>query len=171
MKALSTLWTLLNSNINTLKRDTQRVSLFISCSLDCSCYLVGTKASGANTDGLRCAIHHSLNLSEVGFPGSVASSVRVADLNTKHHALTANFTFCHLSYTSQIYKTKYNQENKITLFVMIWSLFYQRHKGADKPAKGIISKNKRKCKYFLSFFKIIWLRDVKVQLLLCFSSA
>lgn len=65
-----------------------------------SCYLIGTQASGANTNGFRSSVYHGFNLSQIRLPGSVCSFVGMADLDTKNHAFSANCTFCHLSYTS-----------------------------------------------------------------------
>ena len=39
----------------------------------------------------------SLNTLNVGFPGSVSTSVRMGNLNTKCNFLAADFTFCHVS--------------------------------------------------------------------------
>ena len=61
------------------------------CTLDLS----RTKATGANVYGLISAVNHSLNSADVGLPGSVGLTVRMGNVMTEGHALTANTTLSH----------------------------------------------------------------------------
>ena len=71
--------------------------------LDCrlrALYLTGTQASGAYVDVTGRTLHDSLYTLYVGLPCSVGQSMGMGNLVTKSYTLTANFTLCHLGYTS-----------------------------------------------------------------------
>lgn len=70
-------------------------ALFSSNNLNGSCYLTGTKTTGANVNGLVSTVNNSLNLSDVGLPCSVCLTVRVRNIKTENNALAANIAFCH----------------------------------------------------------------------------
>ena len=55
----------------------------------------GAQASGANIDMFRSTVYNSFNSFDVGLPSSVASSVRVGNLNAESNIFSADFTFCH----------------------------------------------------------------------------
>lgn len=41
-------------------------------------------------------IHHDLDATDVGLPGSVGTSVRMGLTDTENHSLAADFTLCHV---------------------------------------------------------------------------
>jgi len=55
----------------------------------------GAQASGANLDMFRSTVDNSLYSLNIRFPGSVASSVRMGNLNAESNIFSADFTFCH----------------------------------------------------------------------------
>ena len=57
--------------------------------------LSGTKATGADGNRAVGSVNYSLNLTNVGLPGSVGLTVRVGNVMSKGNALTANATFSH----------------------------------------------------------------------------
>jgi len=61
------------------------------CALD----LTGAQASGANINVAGRTLHNSFYTLDIGLPCTVGTTVRVRNLNTKSHALAADFTFCH----------------------------------------------------------------------------
>ena len=61
----------------------------INVKLNGSCYLAGTKATGANCYSLNCAVNISLNFSDVGLPHSVGLTIRVGNVLTECNALAA----------------------------------------------------------------------------------
>ena len=67
---------------------------------DCAGNLAGTEAPRANIDMARSAVNDSLYAANVGLPSTVGTSVRMGNLDTKSYTLAANFTLCHLSFTS-----------------------------------------------------------------------
>ena len=72
----------------------------------CALNLAAAEAPGAHIDVLGSTVDDSLNALYVGLPGTVGSSVRMADLNTKSHALIAKITLCHFSCTSLLEQSK-----------------------------------------------------------------
>ena len=62
---------------------------------DSTCNLSRTQTACANINRLRCAVNNSSNFSYIRFPGSVRSSVRVADFNSEGNALAADIAFSH----------------------------------------------------------------------------
>ena len=62
---------------------------------DSSFYFTGTHAAGAGVNPAGGTIHHCLNTSDVGFPGTVGSTMRVGNLDAECNILTTNFAFCH----------------------------------------------------------------------------
>ena len=58
-------------------------------------YLAAAQAAGADVDMLGRAVHDGLDALHIRLPGPVGASVRVADLNTKGHALITKLTLCH----------------------------------------------------------------------------
>ena len=65
--------------------------------LDRTSDLAGTQAAGAGVNVTRGTVLDHLNTFDVGFPRSVGPSVRVRNLESKGHALTADIAFRHLS--------------------------------------------------------------------------
>ena len=65
------------------------------CISDSPLNLVGTEASGTSIHMARSTVNNSLNALDVGLPGSVGTSVRVGDLNTKGNALATIITLSH----------------------------------------------------------------------------
>ena len=70
--------------------------MFFALRLDCAGHFARTQAARANLQSLRRSVYHCLNRADVGFPGTIAPSVRVADLNAEHNTLAADITLCHL---------------------------------------------------------------------------
>ena len=68
--------------------------------LDCSFYLTGTKAAGANIHRLGCTADDSLNSSDVSLERSVFLAVRVRNGATERNALSAYTALCHVTDTS-----------------------------------------------------------------------
>ena len=63
--------------------------------LDSSLNLAGTQATRADMNRLGSTVNNGLNLSDIGFPSSVALSVRVRNIVTKGNALLAYAALCH----------------------------------------------------------------------------
>ena len=59
----------------------------------------GAQAASAGINSARCAVYNRSNLLNIGLVGSVASSVRVGNLNSESDTLAADFTFSHYIYT------------------------------------------------------------------------
>ncbi len=57
--------------------------------------LAAAKATGACVGMLRSPVHDNLNALYVGLPGTVGTSVRVADGNAEDNTLIAKIAFCH----------------------------------------------------------------------------
>ena len=53
------------------------------------------QATGANGDGLRGTVHHSLYLADIGLPNTVGFTVGVGHVLTEHNTLTAYTALCH----------------------------------------------------------------------------
>ena len=64
----------------------------------CALNLSGTQATRAYIYTLGTTVHNCLYPTDVGLPGSVGLTVGVGNGITKSHALTANFTLCHLEH-------------------------------------------------------------------------
>ena len=60
--------------------------------------LTGTEASGADVHVSGSSLHDRLHALHVGLPGAVGTTMGVRDLNTKGHALVAEFAFGHVAY-------------------------------------------------------------------------
>ena len=63
--------------------------------LHCTLNLVRTEASGTCVHMARSTVHNGLDPLNVGLPGTVGTSVRVGDLDTKGNALTTIITLRH----------------------------------------------------------------------------
>ena len=57
--------------------------------------LTGTKATGANSNGLGSTVNNCLYLTDVGLPGSVGLAVRVRNVLTENNAFSTNTALCH----------------------------------------------------------------------------
>ena len=62
-----------------------------------SCNLTGAKATCASVNSLGSAVYNSLNLSDVGLPGSVSLAVGVGYVAAKGNALAADAALCHFN--------------------------------------------------------------------------
>ena len=62
---------------------------------DSAGYLAGTEAPSTYVDMAGSTIDHSLYATNVRLPGSIGTTVRVGNLNTKGHTLIANIALCH----------------------------------------------------------------------------
>ena len=58
-------------------------------------YLAGTQAAGANAYSHVGTVNHSLNLTDVGLPGSVGLPVGVRNVVSECNTLTANTALSH----------------------------------------------------------------------------
>ena len=63
--------------------------------LHSACNLAAAQAAGAHVDVLGRAVDDGLDALHVGLPGTVGTSVRVADLDTEGNALVAEFALRH----------------------------------------------------------------------------
>ena len=63
--------------------------------LHSACNLAAAQAAGAHVDVLGRAVDDGLDALHVGLPGTVGTSVRVADLNAKGNTLVAEFALRH----------------------------------------------------------------------------
>ena len=82
-----------------LKTCVQRTQVFIRhIPLHSAGDLTGTEASGADVHVSGSALHDRLHALHVGLPGAVGTTMGVRDLNTKSHALVAEFAFGHVAY-------------------------------------------------------------------------
>ena len=57
--------------------------------------LTAAEAPGAHIDVLGATVYYGLNALDIGLPGTIGTSVRVADLNAEGYVLTAKITLCH----------------------------------------------------------------------------
>ncbi|XOQ48975.1 MAG: hypothetical protein ACFWUM_08725 [Eubacteriales bacterium] len=73
------------------------LNLNVLFSLDSTGNLAGTQAAGAGVNTLRCTVHNCFNTPNIGFPGSVRTSMRMGYSYTESHVLATNITFCHVS--------------------------------------------------------------------------
>ena len=73
--------------------------------LNRACYFAGAEAPRTYIDMAGRAVNHGLDTSDIGFPGSVGTSVRVGNLNPKRYTFSAEITFCHLLHLLRIYIT------------------------------------------------------------------
>lgn len=64
--------------------------------LDCSGNLTGTQAAGAGVNTLGSTIHNCSYAADIGFPGSVGTTMGVGNLNAESDVLAANLTLCHV---------------------------------------------------------------------------
>ena len=61
----------------------------------CTLNLAGAQASGANINVAGRTLHNCLDTLDIGLPGTVGTTVRVRNLDTKRDALAADLAFCH----------------------------------------------------------------------------
>ena len=61
----------------------------------CARDLAAAQAAGAGVDVLGAAVHDGLNALDIGLPGAVGATVRVAHCDAKGNALVAKLTLCH----------------------------------------------------------------------------
>ena len=61
----------------------------------CAGYVAGTQAAGANAYSHVGTVNHSLNLTDVGLPGSVGLPVGVRNVVSECNTLTANTALSH----------------------------------------------------------------------------
>ena len=57
--------------------------------------LTGAQATGANSNGLGSTVYDSLNLTDIGLPGSVCFAMRVGNCLSENNALSTNAALCH----------------------------------------------------------------------------
>ena len=57
--------------------------------------LAGTKATRANSNGLRRTVYDSLNLADVGLPSSVCLTIGVGNSVSENNTLTTDTALCH----------------------------------------------------------------------------
>jgi len=63
--------------------------------LDGTGNLAGAEAPSTYVDMAGSTVHESFYTTDIGFPSSVGTSMRVRNLNTKGNALAANIALCH----------------------------------------------------------------------------
>ena len=63
--------------------------------LDGPLNLVGTEASGTSVHMAGSTVDNRLNALDIGLPGTIGTSVRVGDLDTKSHTLATVITLRH----------------------------------------------------------------------------
>lgn len=85
----------------------------------------GAQAASAGINSARCAVYYRSNLLNIGLVGSVASSVRVGNLNSESYFFIADITFSHGLH-----------------------LLLERPKHPITIAISIITENKTKSKYY-----------------------
>lgn len=73
-----------------------------------SVYLAGTKATGANSNGLVFTVDDSADLSDISLPSSACFTVRVRNVVTECNTLVAVHAFCHI-YTPPILNFVYKK--------------------------------------------------------------
>ena len=85
--------------------ETALYSMFF-CS-DGSGHLIGTKAAGAYTNGLVRSVHDSLDLSDVGLPGSAGPAVGVGYVVSEGNSLSAYTAFCHFNTSKSVSRIRF----------------------------------------------------------------
>ena len=63
--------------------------------LDSAGNFTGTQAPGTNIHMARRTIDQSLHALDVGLPGTIGTTVRMGNLDTKGNALVAKLALCH----------------------------------------------------------------------------
>ena len=82
---------------NKKAADYQRLpSHFCRLRSNSTCYLAGTKATGAGVDVGRLSVDDRFDALHVGLECAVGAPMRVGNFDSKTDFLSANFTFCHL---------------------------------------------------------------------------
>ena len=61
----------------------------------CASDLAAAQAAGAGVDVLGAAVHDGFHALDVGLPGTVGTTVRVAHCDAEGNALVAKLTLCH----------------------------------------------------------------------------
>ena len=75
--------------------------------------LVGTEASGTCVHMARGTVYNGLDPLDIGFPGTIGTSVGVGNLNTKGNTLATKITLRHsLHLLSASWRTKIAPSNK-----------------------------------------------------------
>ena len=92
---------------------------------NCTCNLSGTQATGTNIYRFCISVYNSLYFSDVRLPGSVWSSVWVADFDSKGNTLAADIAFCHVQ-TPPISKTL-SKHNYSTTDFSIMQVFFEKN--------------------------------------------
>ena len=105
--------------------------------LDGPLNLVGTEASGTGVHMARSTVNNCLDPLHIGLPGTVGTSVRVRNLNTKGHTLATIIT---LSHSFAPPNRMINHEN-IAHFERL----------------DMIPKNSEKCKHFFAYFLFFYI--------------
>ena len=82
--------------------------------LDRAGNFTGTQAPGTNIHMARRTIDQSLHALDVGLPGTIGTTMRVGNLDTKGNALAAAFTLSHGTCTSC--SEVRNQNNQLDYF-------------------------------------------------------
>ena len=73
--------------------------------------LSGTQTTGANSNGLGCAVNDCSYLADVGLPGSVRLTVRVGNCLSENNAFSADATFCHIDTSLYALSRIYHMKN------------------------------------------------------------
>jgi hypothetical protein len=95
--------------------------------------LTGTQAMRADIDSFGLAVHHCLNSSHIGLPGSVGFSIGMTDLQSEGYTLTANFTLCHRTHLPQrasfqnLLRLYHRLINKSSLFLIFFKFISAFH--------------------------------------------
>ena len=87
------------------KANLRLIFFLVFFSSDRSGDLAGTQAAGAGVNPAGGPVDDRFHSLYVGLPGSVGSSVRMGNLDTKLHVFTAKIAFCHVERTSFDYWT------------------------------------------------------------------
>ena len=74
------------------------------CKSDGALNLTGTQASSTDVDMARSSVNNCLYAFDIGFPGSVGTSVGMGDFDTESDTLTAKIALCHLLHLLAIRK-------------------------------------------------------------------
>ena len=97
-----------------------------------ACYLAAAEASRTDIDVTRGTVNDRLNALYIGFPCTIAASVRMAHLNAERNAFITKFTFSHLLH---LLVSRHNNQ-KLNSFIII-----AEQKEKSKQNFKIIIKN------------------------------
>lgn len=89
----------------------------------------GAEASGADVNMSRSTINDSLNTLDVGLPGAIGTTMRMGDLDTKGHALSAKTALCHFAYLLYMIFQRFVKRSLLKQRVLYYQMTPEKSRG------------------------------------------